>query len=538
MERRPHGTPASSPACAAPSLPQADSCRTWAGRPTHYARLRRWPVRTPALQDWRALTYGESPHGAPASWSAGVLAGLSRTSGTARTTSPGAYPPAAMQDDLRDLFAAHLATQQEGLADDLEKTQFSAVVVAAGTPSFYYRDDQPAPFRANPSFLWFCPFEAPGHLLLLRPERRPLLIAYQPEDFWYEVEAIGTPFWVDGFRVVECPSRKKQIAELAAALGKERTAWLGARTGPAEALGLVANPPSLQNRLDWRRAVKTPYEVGCVSAANRIAARGHRACQAAFDSGATELEIHHVFVKAVGGTEADLPYPTIVGLDEKGAVLHYEGKRAGTGAGASLLIDAGARVRGYSSDITRTHAGAAATDAFRALIAGMETAQHGIASSVVPGRPWAEVHMEAHRALSEVLADNGIINCSAEAAVRNGLSSAFFPHGLGHFLGLQVHDVGGHLAGPEGLSAPPPESHPSLRTTRTLAPGQIITVEPGIYFIEMLLRPWRDGDADERRAVNWDAVDALKDFGGVRIEDDVLVTERAPRNLTREYLPE
>ena len=451
---------------------------------------------------------------------------------------PAAYSPPIMATLLRAPFAAHLETRLRGLAQDLEATGFSALVLASGSPYFYFRDDQPAPFRANPHFLHFCPLEAPGHLLLLRPGKRPFLAALCPDDYWYEIPKIGDPFWAGGFRIVECASRKRQLAELARRLPRSRVAAIGESGALAEAFGLSDNPASLLTRLDWRRAVKTDYEIGCISDANRVAADGHRAAEAAFRRGGSELDIHRAFVAAVGGIEAELPYPTIVGLNEKGAVLHYEGKRPAVRNGHSLLLDAGAGVRGYASDITRTHAADAADERFRSLIAAMEVAQQALCDEVRAGRPWAELHMEAHRVLAGVLREQQIIRCSPEAAVENGLSQVFFPHGLGHFLGLQVHDVGGHLRDPEGRRVPPPKAHPTLRSTRTLEPGQVLTVEPGIYFIGILLEQWRSGGRSKTAAIHWDRVAALAPYGGVRIEDDVLVTDRAPRNLTREHLPE
>ena len=314
-------------------------------------------------------------------------------------------------------------------------------------------------------------------------------------------------------------------------------AAIGESGAVAEALGLAQNPPALLTRLDWRRAIKTAYEVECISEANRLGAAGHIAAEGAFQSGGSELEVHRAFLSAVGGLEADLPYPTIVGLNEKGAILHYEGKRADVRNGKSLLIDAGARVRGYASDITRTFAGGAADGRFCSLIAAMEGAQQALCEGVTAGRPWAELHHEAHLSLSGVLKDENVINLSPEDAVGSGLSRVFFPHGLGHFLGIQVHDVGGHLAGPDGRRAPPPKAHPMLRSTRTLEPGHVLTVEPGVYFIEMLLDGWRNGTESRRDAINWEAVDTLAPYGGVRIEDNVLVTDTGPRNLTREHLP-
>ena len=98
-----------------------------------------------------------------------------------------------------------------------------------------------------------------------------------------------------------------------------------------------------------------------------------------------------------------------------------------------------------------------------------------------------------------------------------------------------MHDVGGHLAGASGAKAPPPEQHPHLRNTRTIEPAHVFTIEPGLYFIEMLLQEFRDGEHAER--FNWSLIDELAPLGGIRIEDNVVVTEDGHRNLTRSYLP-
>ena len=116
--------------------------------------------------------------------------------------------------------------------------------------------------------------------------------------------------------------------------------------------------------------------------------------------------------------------------------------------------------------------------------------------------------------------------------LETGVTSTFFPHGLGHPIGLQVHDVAGFMASDAGGTIPKPEGHPFLRMTRTLEPGMVVTIEPGIYFIDMLLAKLKSGP--HAAAVNWDAVDHLRKFGGVRIEDEVHCTEGAPENLTRE----
>jgi Xaa-Pro dipeptidase len=140
------------------------------------------------------------------------------------------------------------------------------------------------------------------------------------------------------------------------------------------------------------------------------------------------------------------------------------------------------------------------------------------------------LHLQAHSDIAGVLAQAGVIRVAADDAVESGLSGVFFPHGLGHFLGLQTHDVAG-LIDDQGVPIPRPEGHPALRLTRVLEAGNVLTVEPGLYFIDSLLSRWRrERDAS---MVDWQRVAALAPCGGVRIEDNVLVAERGCENLTR-----
>jgi Xaa-Pro dipeptidase len=124
-----------------------------------------------------------------------------------------------------------------------------------------------------------------------------------------------------------------------------------------------------------------------------------------------------------------------------------------------------------------------------------------------------------------------LIGVRGDDAVEAGLTAPFFPHGLGHFLGIQVHDVGGRQKAPEGGVVPPPRQYPYLRTTRTIEEGHVFTIEPGLYFIEMLLRPHRSGP--KAGLFDWKLVDQLAGHGGIRIEDNILVTKSGGRNLTR-----
>jgi Xaa-Pro dipeptidase len=145
---------------------------------------------------------------------------------------------------------------------------------------------------------------------------------------------------------------------------------------------------------------------------------------------------------------------------------------------------------------------------------------------------WRDVHLSSHRLVAELLHDADIITCDADQAVETGLSSVFLPHGLGHLLGLQVHDVGGLLRSPEGGAIPRPEGHPWLRLTRVLEPDFVVTMEPGLYFIDSLLEQAR---ADHRGArINWSRVEHFRPYGGIRIEDNLAITPAGCENLTRD----
>ncbi len=432
--------------------------------------------------------------------------------------------------NLSQLFADHVRTRQSRAEAALAATGFDALVIQAGKPFTYFADDQDAPFHPTPHFAHWVPLEGPQHLLVVRAGAKPALIAVKPEDYWYEQTPLGRPFWLDSFEVHE-------VADVAAAWKlahvKGRTAYVGDDAHEAQAHGIVpgcVNPTALVAHLDWDRAAKTPYEVACLEEAEALGAKGHRAARSAFVEGASELEIHQAYVAAVGCTDKDLPYETIVCHDEKGATLHYTGKRTKKN-GKVLLIDAGAKVRGYGSDITRTWTTDKADATFRELVSGLDRVQQELCARVKPGLPYLDLHHEAHVRIADLLHANGVIKKQGEEAVKLGLTHPFFPHGLGHFLGIQVHDVGGRQKSPDGGSVPPPPQYPYLRTTRTIDVDQVFTIEPGIYFIEMLLRPLRS--AKTKDELNWPVIERLMPCGGIRIEDNVLVTSDGHRNLTR-----
>ncbi len=441
-------------------------------------------------------------------------------------------------ESLAALYETHIATRQEKAAVALAETGFDGLLIHSGEPFTYFADDREAAFNPTPHFAHWVPAEGPRHLLRIAPNKTPLLVRVMPRDFWYAEPAPAPDFVRDAVDVVDVATPEEAWKAAGPLKG---FAFLGTALAEASAAAIAApaqNPETLVARLDWDRSYKTPYEIEQLAEATLRAARGFAAAKARFLSGGSELQIHLDYVAAVAQTEESLPYTTIVGLNERAATLHYHGKRGREAApGNVLLIDAGARTRFYGCDITRTftRGGDGTHREFLALLEGMEKLQRHLADTARPGRPYLEHHLEAHRLIASLLVETGLLKTTAEEAYDAGLTRPFFPHGLGHFLGIQVHDVSGHQTARTGGRTPPPEEHAALRTTRTIEEGQVFTIEPGLYFIPMLLSPHREGP--HREAFDWPLIDALTSHGGIRIEDNVYVGKYANRNLTREAIP-
>jgi Xaa-Pro dipeptidase len=434
---------------------------------------------------------------------------------------------------LASEYGAHLAILDQRLDEALRATGFDGAVIFAGEERVVFRDDQTYPFRVEPYFKAWVPLtQAPGSFLRLVPGQRPMLVYKQLDDYWYEPPADPEGYWTQHFdiRVVKTDAEARKLSGSSArwvAIGSaaERVAR-GGRTATQPAI----NDPRFLNHLDFSRAVKTTYETLCMRGAQAMAVRGHLAVAEGFKAGATELELHNAYLAASGQRETELPYGNIIGVNEHAATLHYQRLRATAPAvKRSLLIDAGAEYLGYAADITRTYS-ASATDDFAALIESLDALQQRICEEVKPGVDFVVLHAFTHRQIAGVLRDHKIVTCSADEAVATGITRGFLPHGLGHLLGLQVHDAGGRLADKTGKKREPPAADPYLRLTRTLQPGVVVTIEPGVYFIPSLLKGLL---VNHETRLNRATIERFVPFGGIRIEDNVEVTADGHRNLTR-----
>jgi Xaa-Pro dipeptidase len=434
------------------------------------------------------------------------------------------------------LYADHVAQVQGHWEAALEAEDLRAALVHSGTPLYSFLDDYEYAFRPNPHFLHWLPLtQHADSALLIVPGERPRLFYYQPDDYWYLPPADPEPWWGQHFEIEIVREAQGWRDGLRQCL---RGADFGladmAAVGDSPALPSLfdaaqVNPQGLLDRMHIARTRKNPYEVACIEQAARLAARAHVAAEQAVRAGEAGFGIHLAYLAACEHSDTQLPYNNIVALNEHGAVLHYQARERTVPAETrSFLLDAGCTVHGYASDITRTYA--AQTGEFADLVTAMDQVQQGLTGRVQARVDYKALHLEAHRDIAAVLEAAGIIRVSADTAVESGLSAVFYPHGLGHFLGLQTHDVAG-LIGNDGRPIPRPEGHPALRLTRVLEAGNVLTIEPGLYFIDSLLARWRE--QKDASMVDWDRVAALAPCGGVRIEDNLLVTEDGCDNLTR-----
>jgi Xaa-Pro dipeptidase len=439
-----------------------------------------------------------------------------------------------MNVGLDQLYAAHLRVLMQRTDLALAAAGFDALVIHAGAPPVQFLDDQDYPFKVNPHFKAWVPIvDNPRSILVYLPGARLKVLFHQPNDYWHKPAAMPQAPWAAQVDVTPMDDPSK-ASEHWVKLG--RVAHIGADLDPkgSDASGIepgALNPADLLTRLHYDRAVKTEYELECLRRASALGARGHGAALAAFRGGASEYEAHMRYLEACGLREEEMPYNNIVAYNRNSAVLHYQHlERACPKELRSFLIDAGAQYRGYASDITRSYS--AFPSRYADLVQAVDEAQQVLCGEIVAGRDYRDVHLTAHRILGDVMHRIGLTKLQGQAALELGVTGVFFPHGIGHLLGLQVHDVGGVMGDAKGHEVKRPEGHPYLRLTRMLEPGVVVTVEPGIYLIDSLLAA---AHADSRRAhIDWAVVEELKPFGGVRIEDNVATTAGAPENMTRD----
>lgn len=446
-----------------------------------------------------------------------------------------------------------LAERRARVAKRWELTD-EVVVLRAGEPSSWSGTDQHFAFLPHPDVAYLTAVGSPGTTLaydatageweLFGPRFTPeRLVWEQPPtpvgrpldelEAWLEQRCERTLIGLGAGAVMgeATPPAAGDEAVESQAAGGSAADEMGEPPPEATALRLAA-------AIALERMTKDEDELDDIRRAAAASTAGFEWVYAHAAPGMTEREIQvgmEAQFYAAGAPR--VAYDSIVASGSHGAYLHYvyagdDPLRPATRAveaGDLLLIDAGAQFGGYASDVTRTMVvGADPTDEQEFLWNVVLRAQQQTIDMCRPGVVWKEVHLAAARALGAGLVEMGLLRGDPAELVTQGVVALFFPHGLGHLLGLSVHDI----------TSVPYSREPSddpvlakLGPNRVLGPGMVTTVEPGIYFIDALL-----GDPARREkfaeSVVWERVDELRGFGGIRIEDDVLVTDGDPDVLT------
>ncbi|MBE9517067.1 MAG: aminopeptidase P family protein, partial [Bacteroidetes bacterium] len=282
------------------------------------------------------------------------------------------------------------------------------------------------------------------------------------------------------------------------------------------------------------RSIKDQYEISEIEKAVDVARIMHTTAMKMAFPGNYERELAGAIEGIALSHGGPVSFPVILSMDGQTLHNHYHGNELHEGR--MVVCDAGAETAMcYASDITRTFpvGGKFSTrqsDIYNIVLkANMETIKASI-----PGRTYREVHLMAARIIAGGLKELGLMKGDLDEAVALGAHALFFPHGLGHMLGLDVHDMEGlgenYVGYNESLKRSEQFGLAYLRLGRELEPGFVVTNEPGCYFIPALIDQWK-GEQKHAQFINYDQVEKYRGFGGVRIEDDVLITESGSKVL-------
>ncbi|HRI68837.1 MAG TPA: aminopeptidase P family protein [Polyangium sp.] len=433
----------------------------------------------------------------------------------------------------------------------LQSQLSTPAIFAAGLPSARNYRANTFTYRAASHFLYLVGAALPGAALLLTRERAVLFAEPEAEDdaLWHGAK----PSFEDLLRTLAVDEVRAigDLDQALAELGSEpvatlppqdawSAAWLSARLGqtvlPSSGDALVDGTPDAA-LAEAMIALRLCHDVGAVAqmrAAAEASVRAHLAGMRATRPGESEHAVCGAMIGALrreGFTEA---YESIVTIE--GEVLHHHGHENTLAAGDLLLADVGGESpEGWAADITRTWpVSGTFSSTQRAIYDVVLATQRAAIDKVRPGVSYRDVHETAKRMMVTGLRDLGIFRGDVDGLLERGAHAIFFPHGIGHLLGLDVHDMedlGDRAGYARGRVRSANFGDRYLRLDRDLIPGMAVTIEPGFYQVPAILRDKRITNAvgdDLRR----DELAKYSDVRGIRIEDDVLCTAEAPEVLT------
>ncbi|MCJ1471675.1 hypothetical protein MMC13_000315 [Lambiella insularis] len=304
---------------------------------------------------------------------------------------------------------------------------------------------------------------------------------------------------------------------------------------PADVKFPRADSSKLKHAIELCRAIKDPHEVECIREANKISADAHRAVLANICRFKSEAQIQGIFEDRCISRGAKQAYPVIAASGENAGTLHYTKNNEALRGRQFVCLDAGAEYQCYASDVTRTFpiSGSWPSHEAKNIYGIVQMMQEHCIEKLKPGVKMYDLHTLAHKiAIAGLMALGILHNGTPEEIFEAGTSRGFYPHGLGHHLGLEMHDVSGipvmrySLQEHRELLAPCGEDQPPLEE------GMVVTVEPGIYFSRYELQRAYLPSPIHSKYINRGVLEQYWAVGGVRIEDDILITSSGYENLT------
>lgn len=426
-----------------------------------------------------------------------------------------------------------LKEHRDKLCALFDRNDDGVIYIKGANISDRYGTDFEYPFRQESNFLYLTGVDEADFHLIIEPASNIYYLFSPKRDTQYAVwhgfirsqEEYKAKYQPDYIRYdTEIDEVLKQLKpDKVYCLNEEQASEIQKR-------GYETNTETLKDALTYCRVIKSEWELEQMRYAGKVTSAAHTEVLKALKPGMYEYELKAVFdhyhIKNGLMQEA---YTGIYGSGINSAILHYVTNNSQMKDGDLFLIDAGYEYKGYAHDVTRTYP---VNGKFTELQAGMYDAVLNAHKECIeaskPGIQMEDLHMMAARIMMQGMMDMGLVKGNLDEIMDKNIFALFFPHGLGHFLGLDTHDVGGYPKGVEHIDRP---GIKYLRVRRELEPGMVITIEPGLYIVPALLKPAIE-NAEYSRYLNIKALEGMMDFGGIRIEDNIVITKDGHEDLT------
>lgn len=429
----------------------------------------------------------------------------------------------------------------------MDHTKNSIILIQGGESETLYCSDKELPFRQESYFHWAFGVREPdcygaievgsGRSILFVPRLKPEYIVWMGKihstDHFKNLYEVDEVYYTDEIASILSSKKPKQLLTLR---GLNTDSGKYSREAGFDGMSdFTINNEILFPVIAECRVYKTPMELDVIRYSNKISSEAHKEVMKHIRPGMSEYQLESLFQHycySRGGCRFTA-YTCICGSGYNSATLHYGHAGAPNDKiiedGDMCLFDMGGEYHCYTSDITCSFpANGKFTEKQKGIYNAVLKSSRAVMNAVKPGVSWVDMHLLSDRVNLEELKKIGILRGDVDDMMKVRLGAVFMPHGLGHFLGCDVHDVHGY---PEGCQRRTEPGLRSLRTSRNLKENMVLTIEPGIYFIEPVIYQALQNPSQACFIVQ-EVVEQYYGFGGVRIEDDITVTETGCELMT------